>query len=123
MKSLLIEKLIKSYQPCSHCQSEAISRKEQHIMNRLQLNYIKQKRLENKYIIPMVKMRKEINNSIIEELDTIYNPNIGGMETEFKQSLNDVSLEHDFSEQSDMVQIIREFGGSAVFVYMLFMLI
>ena len=35
----------------------------------------------------MVKMRKEINNSIIEELDTIYNPNIGGMDTEFKQSL------------------------------------
>ena len=31
-------------------------------MNRLQLNYIKQKRLENKYIIPMVKMRKEIKN-------------------------------------------------------------
>lgn len=118
MKSLLIKKLIKSYQSCSHCQSEAISRKEQHIMNRLQLNYIKQKRLENKYIIPMVKMRKEINNSIIEELDTIYNPNIGGMDTEFKQSLNDVSLEHDFLEQSDMVQIIREFGGSAVFVYM-----
>lgn len=87
-------------------------------MNKLQLNYIKQKQLENVYVIPVVKMRKEINNNIIEELEVIYSPNIGGMETEFKQSLNDVSLEHDFLEQPDMIQMIREFGGTAIFVYM-----
>lgn len=109
---------MKSYQHCSYCQSEVVSRKEQYIMNRLQLNYIKEKQLENVYVIPIVKMRKELNNSIIEELDTIYNPDIGGMETEFKQTLNDVSLEHDFLEEPDMVQIVREFGGTAVFVYM-----
>lgn len=63
-------------------------------------------------------MREEIDNTIIKELDTIYSPNVGGVETEFKQSLNDVSLERDFLEQQGMIQIVRTFGGNAVLIYL-----
>ena len=62
-------------------------------------------------------MRDNINNTIIEELETVYNPDFGGMETEYKASLNDISLPNDFLEDTNMISVVRRFGSQAVMVY------
>lgn len=87
-------------------------------MNNTQLNYIREKQQNGVYVIPTVSMRKQIDNSIIEELETIYNPDICGVETEYKASLNDISLPNDFLEDTNMVSVIRTYGGLAVMVYL-----
>ena len=43
-------------------------------MNEKQLNYIREKQQNGIYVIPTVSMRKQINNSIIEELETMSIP-------------------------------------------------
>ena len=63
-------------------------------MNTKQLNYIREKQQENIFVIPTVSMREDIDSFIIEELETVYNPDIGGLETEYKASLNDISMPH-----------------------------
>lgn len=87
-------------------------------MNEKQLNYIREQQQNGIYVIPTVSMRKKIDNTIIEELETIYNPDICGVETEYKASLNDISLPNDFLEDTNMVSVIRTYGGLAVMVYL-----
>ena len=87
-------------------------------MNKLQLQYIKEQQKLNIITLPSIQMRRIINNSIIDELDTIYNPNLLGAETEFKSSLADVSLSHDFLDDTRMITIIRNHGAEAVLIYM-----
>jgi len=87
-------------------------------MNNNQLNYIREQQQNGIYVIPTVSMRKKIDNTIIEELETIYNPDICGVETEYKASLNDISLPNDFLEDTNMVSVIRTYGGLAVMVYL-----
>jgi len=87
-------------------------------MNNTQLNYIREQQQNGIYVIPTVSMRKKIDNTIIEELETIYNPDICGVETEYKASLNDISLPNDFLEDTNMVSVIRTYGGLAVMVYL-----
>lgn len=87
-------------------------------MNNKQLQYIKNKQKENTYVLPTVKMRENISNTIIEELDTIYSPDLAQVETEFKTSLNDVSLSNDFLEDTRMIKVIREFGTDTILIYM-----
>ena len=87
-------------------------------MKEKQLNYIREQQLKGIYVIPTVSMRKQINNAIIEELETIYNPDICGVETEYKASLNDISLPNDFLEDTNMVSVIRSYGGLALMIYM-----
>lgn len=87
-------------------------------MNEKQLNYIREQQQNGTYVIPTVSMRKQINNSIIEELETIYNPDICGVETEYKASLNDISLPNDFLEDTNMISVIRSFGGLSLMIYL-----
>ncbi len=87
-------------------------------MNTKQLKYIKDKRKRGIFVVPTVTMRTTIDNSIIEELDTIYNPIIAGMETEYKSSLNDISLPHDFLENTYMISTIRKYGSGVIMMYM-----
>lgn len=87
-------------------------------MNKLQLQYIKEEQQQNVITLPSIQMRATIDNSIIEELDTIYNPNLLGTETEFKSSLADVSLSHDFLDDTHMIKVIRDYGTDAVLIYM-----
>ncbi len=87
-------------------------------MNEKQLNYIREQQQNGIYVIPTVSMRKQINNSIIEELETIYNPDICGVETEYKASLNDISLPNDFLEDTNMVSVIRFYGSLALMIYL-----
>ena len=86
-------------------------------MNNKQLNYIKEKQQQNTFVIPTVTMRENIDNTIIEELETVYNPDFGGMETEYKASLNDISLPNDFLEDTTMISVVRRLGSQAVMVY------
>lgn len=87
-------------------------------MTRKQLNYIKEKQAENIFVLPTIKNRTDVDNSIFEELETIYNPDLLGMETEFKQSLNDVSLPNDFMEDTRMLEVIRKYGADTILVYL-----
>ena len=87
-------------------------------MNTKQLNYIREKQQENIFVIPTVSMREDIDSFIIEELETVYNPDIGGLETEYKASLNDISMPHDFLEDTKMISCTRKYGGIAVLIYM-----
>lgn len=83
-----------------------------------QLNYIKEQQERNIYILPTVSLRETINDSIIEELETIYNPPLEGLETEFKSSLNDVSLPNTFLEDTKLISVIRTYGCNALLIYM-----
>lgn len=87
-------------------------------MNNKQLQYIREKQKENIYVLPTIRMRKNIDNSITEELEVIYNPDIANVETEFKTSLNDVSLSNDFLEDTKMIQVIRQHGAEVILIYM-----
>lgn len=87
-------------------------------MTKKQLQYIKDKQKENTYVLPTIKMRENISNSIIEELEVIYSPDLTQMETEFKTSLNDVSLSNDFLDDTRMIKLIREYGTDVVLIYM-----
>lgn len=86
-------------------------------MNKKQLQYIKEKRKEGIYVIPTVTMRTHISNTIIEELDIIYNPPIAGLDVEYKSSLNDISLPRDFLDNTYMISAIRKHGSGAMLVY------
>lgn len=87
-------------------------------MTKKQLQYIKDKQKENTYVLPTIKMREDISNCIIEELDVIYSPDLAQIETEFKTSLNDVSLSNDFLDDTRMIKLIREYGTDVVLIYM-----
>lgn len=87
-------------------------------MNKKQLSYIRERQQNGTYIIPTVSMRKKIDDSIIEELETIYKPSISGVETDYKESLNDISLPNDFLDDTNMVSVINTYGGSALTVYL-----
>lgn len=86
-------------------------------MNKLQLQYVKEQQKLNIITLPSIQKRENIDNSIIEELETIYNPNLLGAETEFKSTLADMSLPHDFLDDTRMISIIRTYGAEAILVY------
>lgn len=87
-------------------------------MNKKQLSYIREKQQNGIYVIPTVSMRKKIDDTIIEELETIYKPNISGVETDYKESLNDISLPNDFLDDTNLISVINTYGGSALIVYL-----
>ena len=86
-------------------------------MNKLQLQYVKEQQKLNIITLPSISKRENIDNSIIEELETVYNPNLLGAETEFKSTLADMSLPHDFLDDTRMISIIRTYGAEAILVY------
>ena len=86
-------------------------------MNKLQLQYVKEQQKMNIITLPSIQKRDTIDNSIFEELETVYNPNLLGAETEFKNTLADVSLPHDFLDDTRMISIIRTYGAEAILVY------
>ncbi len=86
-------------------------------MNTKQLEYVKEQQSLNIITLPSIHLRDTIDDSIIEELDTIYNPNLLGVETEFKSTLADVSLPHDFMNNTTMVQVIRDYGTQVILIY------
>ena len=75
-------------------------------MNKYQLNYIKKKKKKKVIIIPSIKKRDNIDNSIINELEIIYNPNLLGMETVFKSNLADITMPTDFLEDTTMIAVL-----------------
>lgn len=87
-------------------------------MNKYQLNYIKEQQKKKVIIIPSIKKRDNIDNSIINELEIIYNPNLLGMETVFKSNLADITMPTDFLEDTTMIKMIREYGSDVIMIYM-----
>lgn len=86
-------------------------------MNKLQLQYIKDQQKQNIITLPSVQKREYLDNSVIEELEVIYNPDLLGAETEFKSTLADISLPHDFLDDTRMISIIRTYGAEAILIY------
>lgn len=86
-------------------------------MNYLQIQYIEEQQKQNIITLPSVHKRDYIDNFVIEELETIYNPNLLGAETEFKNTLADVSLPNDFLDDTRMITIIRNYGAEAILIY------
>lgn len=86
-------------------------------MNKSQLQYVKEQQKLNIFILPSIQKRENLDNSILEELETVYNPNLLGAETEFKRTLADMSLPQDFLEDTRMIDIIRTHGTDAILVY------
>lgn len=87
-------------------------------MNKYQINYIKEQQMKKIFVIPSIKKRDNIDNSIFTELETIYNPNLLGMETIFKSNLADITMPNDFLEDTAMIKLIREYGSDVVMIYM-----
>ena len=87
-------------------------------MNKYQINYIKEQQKKKVIVIPSIKKRDNIDDTIFNELETIYNPNLLGMETVFKNNLADITMPNDFLEDTAMIKIIRDLGSDSILVYM-----